>query len=67
MDIAMIPTDEMLDDRAETLGDIAICKMAIAMHIVRYGDDESVYDRLACNERILALIDAELERRQVTP
>jgi len=62
MDITTIPTQELLDDKAESLADIEVCELALLHNIVSYSRG-SVQYRLDTNRDIVAVIDAELARR----
>ena len=60
------PLEELLSDKEETLADIIICKRALANGIETYfNGTENVRYRLAQNERILKVINAELRRREL--
>ena len=61
-DISKIPTDELIEDKKESLKDINICERAISASIYTYSGG-SVMGRLECNKRIASLINVELERR----
>jgi hypothetical protein len=62
MDISLIPTQELIDDKEASLNDIVACETALAIGIETYSGG-SVRDRLECNRKIVVAIDAELERR----
>lgn len=64
VDLADISTAELLSDLVETNADIELCKTALMMEVTAYSGG-LVADRLKVNERIKAIIKAELERRGV--
>jgi len=58
------PMEELQTDRAESVADIALCRRALDEGVETYfAGKSSVRYRLAENERIVGVIDAELERR----
>ena len=61
--IASITTEQLLDDRAASEMDIQMCDIALLHQIEYYGDGSSVAKRRKINEKIIGIIDAELERR----
>lgn len=61
--ITEISTDELFKDLEETVKDIEICKLARAMGVETYGDNESVDERIRINGEIQIRIEAELLRR----
>lgn len=62
-DIKQIPTNELLDDKAASLSDIAVCNFALLQGITEYSGG-SVQKRLETNQRIVEVIDLELSRRE---
>lgn len=68
-DIADIPTSELVGDLCDTEADIALCLLAVAIGVARYGngedgeDGEDVMERLEGNQKIKAAIETELKRR----
>jgi hypothetical protein len=65
MSITEIPTSELQDDLAETLGDIQVCELALLHGIETYGTGKSVQYRLNTNCLIRDQIREELARRGV--
>lgn len=63
-DIAAIPLDEMLRDRADAFADIVICQKALCLGITAHRDGYPVEERLRVNEKIVERIDAEIARRK---
>jgi len=58
------PIGELEIDRAESVADIQLCQRALGEGAETYFDGKSsVQYRLAVNEHIVRIIDAELERR----
>ena len=58
------PIEELQTDRAESVADIQLCQRALGEGVETYSDGKnSVQYRLAVNERIVRIIDAELDRR----
>ncbi len=64
MDITKIPTKELIDDRLESMNDIKVCRLAL-LHGNESYSGGSVRDRLAGNQMIITVIDAELDRRSL--
>ena len=62
-DICTIPTDELINDRLESLADIIVCEKALAVGVIEYSRGESTAERLKINKQIVEVIDAELLRR----
>lgn len=62
LDIADIPTQELLDDKAASLADIEVCELAI-LHDVAHYSGGTTQNRLDTSKKIVAVIDAELSRR----
>ena len=62
MKIEMIPTEELLKDKKESLADIEICKEALMLNITTYSRG-SVQERLEVNQKIVKQINEELGRR----
>lgn len=62
-DIADIPTSELVGDLCDTEADIALCLLAVAIGVARYGNGEDVMERLEGNQKIKAAIETELKRR----
>lgn len=60
------PLSGLQADRAESVADIALCEAALSKGIMTYDDGESVQKRLDTNERIIAVINAELAQRKET-
>lgn len=67
MPISEIPTGELIDDLAETEGDIKVCELALLHGIEKYGTGKSVTYRLNTNRMIRDQIAAELQRRGSGP
>lgn len=65
IDIAHIPTAELLQDLVDTIEDIRVCRTALSINIHTYGDGNSVAERLEVNLKIKTKIEAELAVRQV--
>ncbi len=63
MDITQIPTDKLQDDKAASLADITFCEWAAILGITTYSGD-NVQERFEINQKIVALIEAELTRRK---
>jgi hypothetical protein len=63
-DITTIPMEELLEDRAASAIDIAVCKRALALGVLEYGKGGSVQERLEGNRMIIEVIDAEIARRK---
>ena len=63
MKIEEISEKELHDDRLASIEDILVCENALALGITTYGINESVLHRKQVNERIVADIDQELQRR----
>lgn len=61
------PNWELLLDRAACEQDIALCELALRARITHYGDGATVGGRLERNKLIIAVIDAELARRELSP
>jgi hypothetical protein len=64
LDIEQIPIQELIDDRAASLADIEVCKLAILHGIQNYSGG-STQKRLDINQGIVDMIDKELVRREV--
>lgn len=62
--IHTIPLPELLIDKAESEADMVICDKCLALGITHHKDGYSVAERIASNQKIIAAIDAEIERRQ---
>ncbi|OGS40522.1 MAG: hypothetical protein A3K77_00830 [Euryarchaeota archaeon RBG_13_31_8] len=60
--IEKIPTEELLQDKEDSLQDIEICKKALILNIKEYSGG-SVRGRLETNLKIVATIETELEKR----
>lgn len=59
-------TEELMKDRIESLQDVVVCDRAIEMGVFVYdNDNSSVVDRRLDNLAIIALIEQELDRREV--
>lgn len=65
MNISGLSLEEMSDDREASIIDIAVCRAALAAGVTHHKDGYPVEERIAVNERIIAAIDAERERRKV--
>ena len=65
MEINLIPKEELLKDKQESLIDIEICKKALSLlpPIETYSGG-SVQDRLETNYKIVEKIQKELTRRE---
>ena len=63
MDIKIIPMDELLKDKAESVVDIQDCKNALDVGLKQYSGG-SVQKRLDVNQGIIDKIDIELARRK---
>jgi hypothetical protein len=63
IDIETIPTFELKEDLAESIGDIELCERAIKAGVTTYGKNESVQNRLDANKRIKQKIETELKKR----
>jgi hypothetical protein len=61
--IAAISLEQLLTDRAESEADIRTCHFALACGVTHHKDGLPVQERIDGNQRIIAVIDAELERR----
>jgi len=59
-----LPLSELQADRAESLVDMQMCRVALLHGITEYSNGCDVRERLETNERIVAIIDAELARRK---
>ena len=58
------PIEELETDRAESVAGIQLCQQALGEDVETYfAGNFSVRHRLEQNERIVRIIDAELERR----
>ena len=66
-DITTIPTSDLRRDLADSKEDALWCRSAINCGILTYGVGvpESMQTRLDANERIIAIIEAKLERRRL--
>jgi len=65
MDIAQYSLWELESDRAACIEDNRLCEDALSRGIETYFDGhEDVRERMAQNTRIIAIIDAELARRE---
>lgn len=62
MKIELIPTEELIKDRQESIDDIRCCQGALSLGITRYRTGR-VSDRLESNKGFVVVIDKELERR----
>lgn len=62
-DVSLIPTDEILKDRADALEDILICGNALKVGVTRYSGG-LVQDRIDSNIRQIEVMNAELARRE---
>jgi hypothetical protein len=63
MDIKSIPTNELIEDMAASESDIRLCEYAILQGVKEYTNGSVEY-RLEANKKIVAAIEAELERRK---
>lgn len=63
-EMAEIPIEELIKDREESLVDIQVCENALLVGIHAYSGG-STRERLEVNKKIVAKIDAELERRKL--
>jgi hypothetical protein len=64
MNIATIPTQELLTDLLDSLTDIKVCQLALTHGIETYSGG-SITERMHKNEYFVEVITAELERRGV--
>lgn len=62
-DITQIPKVELVQDLAETMGDIALCRRALALGVDRYNGKDT-QERLDANIQIRDAIQVELARRE---
>lgn len=62
-DISQIPLQELLDDKAASLVDIEVCKLALLHNVKEYSNGYSVQSRLDDNQNIVNVIDKELVER----
>jgi hypothetical protein len=62
MNITTIPTNELLDDLADSQSDIKVCQLALTHRIETYSGG-LVQERLDKNRHFVKVITAELERR----
>ncbi len=59
-------TEELIKDRIESLQDVVACDLVIERGVFVYGNDNSsVVDRRLGNLAIIALIEQELNRREI--
>ena len=63
LDIKLIPLDELIADRDDSIKDIDVCEMAIKIGIKEYSAG-SVQQRLDTNKQILIKINEEIKRRE---
>lgn len=63
MSIDCIPVSELMEDLRESVTDIDICQVALAVGITHHRDGMPVQDRIEGNDRIIKIITAELQRR----
>jgi len=61
-DITKIPLEELHADRLASANDVLLCQKALALGVDTY-NGESTQKRLDVNAAIVAMVDAELERR----
>ncbi len=64
MNITKIPTQELIDDRLESINDIKVCQLALLHGNEKYSGG-SVHGRIATNKKIITAIDTELNRRSL--
>ena len=52
-----------MSDRGACVNDISLCELALKYGVTHYNSGAGVQERLEADKRIIAIIDAELERR----
>jgi hypothetical protein len=66
VDVTQLPAEELYQDYWDSLADVQLCKTALAQGTTHYGEgQDSVAQRLADNQAIMAIILAELKRRNL--
>jgi len=66
MNIEDIPTEELKKDLQDSIDDISICSLSLAVGVYEYNDGNkkcSVQNRLDTNAEIIKVIEAELIER----
>jgi hypothetical protein len=60
---ANVSRGELLHDLAECEADIVLCRKCLSLGVTHHSDGFPVRERIKGNEKIIALIRAELNRR----
>lgn len=63
-DSVKFTTEELLADREASVQDISVCRLALAVGVTEYSGG-LVQERIAVNERVIAVIDRILAERQI--